>query len=63
MGFTSRQDALDIENEMPWEARPRPVTLYQMLRETTRAFPDRPAISYQLLSGTKDKAQTETGRG
>jgi fatty-acyl-CoA synthase/long-chain acyl-CoA synthetase len=60
MGFTSRQDALDIENEMPWEVRPRPVTLYQMLRETTRAFPDRPAISYQLLSGTKDKAQTLT---
>ncbi|MEI4231307.1 acyl-CoA synthetase [Roseovarius sp. D22-M7] len=60
MGFTSRQDALDIESEMPWEARPRPTTLYQMLRETAHAFPDRPAISYQLLSGPKDKAQTLT---
>ncbi|GAW33053.1 long-chain-fatty-acid--CoA ligase [Roseovarius sp. A-2] len=60
MGFTSRQDALDIQNEMPWEARDRPATLYQMLRETAQAFPDRPALSYQLLSGAADKAQTLT---
>jgi fatty-acyl-CoA synthase/long-chain acyl-CoA synthetase len=60
MGFTSRQDALDIQNEMPWEARDRPATLYQMLRETAQAFPDRPALSYQLLSGATDKAQTLT---
>jgi len=60
MGFTSRQDALDIENEMPWTDRTRPATLYQMLHETTRRFPDRPAISYQLLSGAGDKAQTLT---
>ncbi|MGX0876407.1 acyl-CoA synthetase (AMP-forming)/AMP-acid ligase II [Roseovarius sp. MBR-154] len=60
MGFTSRQDALDIQNEMPWEARERPATLYQMLHDTARAFPDRPALSYQLLSGPSDKAQTLT---
>jgi fatty-acyl-CoA synthase/long-chain acyl-CoA synthetase len=60
MGFTSRQDALDIQSEMPWEARDRPATLYQMLRETAQAFPDRPALSYQLLSGPADKAQTLT---
>ena len=60
MGFTSQQDVLDIENEMPWEERTRPTTLYQMLHETTRKFPDRPAISYQLLSGAGDKAQTLT---
>src|SRR6056297_1567960 len=60
MSFASRQDAIDIQNEMPWEARTRPVTLYQMLHETTRAFPDRPAISYQLLSGARDKAETLT---
>ena len=42
MTFASRQDALDIQNEMPWEARDRPATLYQMLRDTVEAFPDRP---------------------
>ncbi|MBC7131968.1 MAG: acyl-CoA synthetase [Roseovarius sp.] len=60
MTFTSRQDALAIENEMPWEARDTPATLYQMLSQTTRAFPDRPALSYQLLSGPQDKAETLT---
>ncbi|MEQ8901622.1 MAG: acyl-CoA synthetase [Roseovarius sp.] len=60
MAFTSRQDALDIQNEMPWEAREKPATLYQMLSETARAFPDRPALSYQLLSGPTDKAQSLT---
>ncbi|NCQ22995.1 MAG: acyl-CoA synthetase [Rhodobacteraceae bacterium CG17_big_fil_post_rev_8_21_14_2_50_63_15] len=60
MGFTSRQDVLDIQNEVSWEAREKPLTLYQMLSLTTRKFPNRPAISYQLLSGATDKAQTLT---
>ncbi|GGO50480.1 fatty-acyl-CoA synthase/long-chain acyl-CoA synthetase [Roseovarius pacificus] len=60
MTFASRQDALDIQNEMPWEARGRPATLYQMLRDTVEAFPDRPAISYQLLSGATDPSHTLT---
>ena len=60
MTFSSMQDALNIANEMPWEARERPETLYQMLRQTTLAHPDRPAISYQLLSGPADKAETLT---
>jgi len=60
MTFASRQDALDIEKEMGWEERPRPATLYQMLRETVDAFPDRPAVSYQLLSGASDPSQTMT---
>ncbi|MAU50809.1 MAG: acyl-CoA synthetase [Roseovarius sp.] len=60
MTFSSRQDALAIQNEMPWEAREKPETLYQMLRATADAFPDRPAISYQLLSGPQDKAVTLT---
>jgi fatty-acyl-CoA synthase/long-chain acyl-CoA synthetase len=62
MGFTSRQDVLDIENEMSWEARDVPATLHQMLSATARAFPDRPALSYQLLSGAGDKAVTLTWR-
>ena len=60
MTFASRQDALDIQNEMPWTDRDRPSSLYQMLRTTVDAFPDRPAISYQLMSGATDPAQTMT---
>ena len=60
MGFTSRQDALDIQKEMPWEVRDMPATLYQMLSATAQAFPDRPALSYQLMSGPADKAVTLT---
>ncbi|QIE45583.1 acyl-CoA synthetase [Pseudohalocynthiibacter aestuariivivens] len=60
MSFAVRQDVLDIENEISWEDRERPKTLYAMLQETAVAFPDRPAISYQLFSGPTDKAQTLT---
>ncbi|MFO7770939.1 MAG: acyl-CoA synthetase [Roseovarius gahaiensis] len=60
MTFASRQDALDIENEISWDARERPATLYQMLRDTVEAFPDRPAVSYQLQSGASDPSQTLT---
>src|SRR5690554_5445436 len=60
MAFVVRQDALDIQNEMPWQARQRPETVYQMLRATARTHPERPAISYQLTSGARDPAQTLT---
>ena len=60
MAFMTRQDALDIQNEMPWEARERPQTIYQMLSQVAGRFPNRPAISYQLFSGATDKAQTLT---
>jgi len=62
MRFATRQDAREIEEEMPWAARELPATLYAMLRETARAFPERPAISYQLLSGAADPAQTLSWR-
>jgi fatty-acyl-CoA synthase/long-chain acyl-CoA synthetase len=60
MAFMTRQDALDIQNEMPWAARERPQTIYQMLSAVAGKFPHRPAISYQLFSGATDKAQTLT---
>ena len=63
MSFASAQDILDIEAEMDWDARDVPVTLYQMLRQTAEAFPDRPALSYQLQSGATDPAQTLTWKG
>ncbi|WP_370211778.1 acyl-CoA synthetase [Roseovarius sp.] len=58
MSFTTRQDVLDIEAEGSWDQLDNPRTLYQMLRNTAEAFPDRPAISYQLMSGPKDPAET-----
>jgi len=58
MTFANRQDVLKIEKEMPWEKRDLPKTVYQMLRETTQTFPKHPAVTYQLTSGPKDKAET-----
>ncbi len=60
MTFSTRQDVIGIQDEMPWEARDLPKTVHQMLADTAAAFPDRPAVSYQLLSGPTDKAQTLT---
>ena len=39
MSFATRQDVLDIQNEMPWEERDRPETLYQMLQQVAEAHP------------------------
>ena len=45
---------------MPWEDRDVPVTFHQLLSRTATKFPDRNAISFQILSGPKDKAETLT---
>ncbi|TMV15255.1 acyl-CoA synthetase [Arenibacterium halophilum] len=60
MTFASRQDALAIEAEMPWANRDLPRTVFEMLSDTAKKFPQRPAVSYQLLSGPKDKSETLT---
>ncbi|MDK3018168.1 acyl-CoA synthetase [Pseudodonghicola flavimaris] len=60
MGFAGMEDRLAIENEMPWEERDLPKTLYHMLAGTAHKYPQGKAISYQLLSGPKDKAETLT---
>ena len=56
--FASLADSKAIENEMPWDARGEPATLYELITRTTEAFPDSKAITFQLLSGEKDKAET-----
>ncbi len=60
MGFASIQDSQNLENEMPWADRDVPVTLYSLLSRTAQKFPNNNAVSYQLLSGPKDKAETLT---
>ncbi len=47
------------------EARPlhdqwRPRNVYEMLSETAAAHPDRPAVSFQIKGGAKDRASTMT---
>ncbi|MDU8927145.1 acyl-CoA synthetase [Alisedimentitalea sp. MJ-SS2] len=60
MTFATLQDTLDMTNEMPWEEREVPTTIYQMLAETTKKFPNRSALSYQLMSGPDDPSETLT---
>jgi len=58
--FASAADRDAIQNEMPWEKREVAQTIYQLISETTGKFGPRNAISFQLQSGVKDKAETLT---
>ncbi len=60
MAFVGKDDKQRIEQEMPWKDRDVPVTLHQLLSRTAGRFPDHNAISFQILSGPKDKAETLT---
>ena len=54
------QEKVDIENAMPLEKRWTAKTVYQRLEQTRDAHPNRNAVSFQLKSGPKDKAETLT---
>ncbi|GGH29557.1 fatty-acyl-CoA synthase/long-chain acyl-CoA synthetase [Cribrihabitans marinus] len=60
MAFAGIADRNAIENEMPWEQRDLPQTLYALLSNTAQKFPDHRAASYQIFSGAGDKAETLT---
>ncbi|MGI1660725.1 acyl-CoA synthetase [Palleronia sp. KMU-117] len=60
--FASLADAKAIEAQMDWSARDVPATLYGLLSRTADRFPGHKAVSYQLLSGPSDKAETLTWR-
>ncbi|MBO9400634.1 acyl-CoA synthetase [Shimia sp. R9_3] len=60
MSFESLADLKAIEQEQAWEDRDLPVTIFEMLTRTKDKFPNRPAVSYQIFSGPKDKAETLT---
>ena len=60
MGFASVQDSIAIESEMPWASRDVPATVHQMLERTAHAHGNGKAVSFQLLSGPNDKAETLT---
>ncbi len=58
MTFATFEDRNAIETEMPFAERDIPATLYGQLSKTAAAFPTRSAVSFQLLSGPTDKAET-----
>ncbi len=60
MAFVGLEDKARIEQEMTWEDRDVPVTFHQLLSRTAGKFPNHKAISFQLLSGPSDKAETLT---
>lgn len=60
MNFASMEDRNAIEQEMPWEKRDVAKTMYEFLTRARDRFPNRPAATYQLTSGAKDKAETLT---
>ncbi|WP_435659910.1 acyl-CoA synthetase [Leisingera caerulea] len=62
MGFCGITDRNALQNEMPYEARNLPATLYGLLSRTADKFPDSNAVSYQIFSGPADKAETLTWR-
>ena len=58
MGYATPEDRHQIEALGPWKDRDVPVTVWQQVERTAGRFPDRPAMTYQLFSGPKDKAET-----
>ncbi|MDJ0823495.1 MAG: AMP-binding protein, partial [Paracoccaceae bacterium] len=58
MTYAGIADRNAIENEMPWDQRDLPQTVYGLLSRTAKAHPNHPAVSYQLTSGPTDKAET-----
>ena len=59
-GFSSLADRNAVEATAPWTERDLPATTYEMLTRTKDRFGSRSAISFQILSGAKDKAETLT---
>lgn len=58
--FASLADRDAVEQAMPYDQRDLPVTLYEFLSRTRQAHGERPAISFQMFSGAKDRAETLT---
>jgi len=60
--FATVADRDRVERQMPWEARDRATTIYEFLTRVKDAHGDRPATSFQILSGPKDPAVTLSWR-
>ncbi len=51
-------DKIAIEKAMPWDDRQPSATLYQYVQRAAKRYPDQGALSFQITSGPKDKAET-----
>lgn len=58
--FATREDALRIEEEMPWEERDLARTMHGFLADVASRHGTRDAVSFQITSGPKDKVETLT---
>jgi len=58
--FATKTDRDAVQGAMPWADRKLPVSLHGFLSDVATRHPTRPAISFQLLSGPQDKAETLT---
>ena len=58
MSYANMADRNAINDEMPWEDRGLPVTTYGQLTKTAAAFPDRPAVTFQMFSTDGAPADT-----
>ena len=58
--FNSVADRDAVVNEMPWDKRDKPVTIYGRLKKTAEEHGSRPAVSYQITSGPTDPVEMVT---
>jgi fatty-acyl-CoA synthase/long-chain acyl-CoA synthetase len=58
--FTSLKGRNAVEQEMAFADRDFGASIYDRLSRTTKSYAQRPALSYQITSGPKDKAETLT---
>jgi len=58
MTFASMADRNAIENEMPWEDRGLPHSVWAQLTQTAEKFGKRDAITFQMFGGINDPAET-----
>ncbi|MGH1368547.1 MAG: acyl-CoA synthetase [Maritimibacter sp.] len=56
--FEGMQSREAIQNEKPYAERNVPATIYGLLSETVSKHANRNAVSFQILSGPTDKAET-----
>jgi len=61
--YATLADKVTTETAMTFVDRVSERTLYQVLSRTAASFPDRNALSFQIKSGVKDKAETLTWAG
>jgi len=58
--FATLADKVAIEHVGPWVDRQPVKTIYQLVQRSANRYPDHDAMSFQITSGPKDRAETLT---